>query len=130
MTGFEPATPCTPCKCASQAALHPDRLDGKHSFELEFAFFEFFDGDVGAFLDDFFKGISWVDLCCVDIDSDRSCEGGSSAHSLDFEVSEKPLFLLGDVFEANEIIFNECFHRLGIVDLALYSSQGEGNILP
>ena len=23
--GFEPTTPCTPCKCASQAALHPDR---------------------------------------------------------------------------------------------------------
>jgi hypothetical protein len=22
--GFEPPTPCTPCKCASQAALHPD----------------------------------------------------------------------------------------------------------
>ena len=28
IAGFEPATPCTPCKCASQAALYPDHYGG------------------------------------------------------------------------------------------------------
>src|SRR5690349_19112315 len=29
--GFEPTTPCTPCKCASQAALRPDPTRGQPS---------------------------------------------------------------------------------------------------
>jgi hypothetical protein len=29
--GFEPTTPCTPCKCASQAALRPDPIEGSRS---------------------------------------------------------------------------------------------------
>ena len=40
LTGFEPATSCTPSKCASQAALQPDRK--RNPFQERVAF-----GEVG-----------------------------------------------------------------------------------
>ena len=36
LTGFEPATSCTPSKCASQAALQPDRKRGPFQERVAF----------------------------------------------------------------------------------------------
>lgn len=109
---FELPTPCTPCKCASQAALHPDKngLVCGEALKLHFRFGEFFDGDAGAVLDELLEGIGRGELGGGKVNADGGGVFGAALHALDFEVGEHPLFFLVNADKADELVFCEVLH--------------------
>src|ERR1700730_17477747 len=104
--GFEPPTPCTPCKCATRLRYTQELLNGGQSFELKLALLKFFDTDTCTLFDDFFQGVPRMHLSCIDINSDRSGECCSIADTLHLEVGKNALFFLRNIFETDEIIMH------------------------